>query len=79
MRKRMSRHAWMLVAALTLSGISGGCLVRESPHEGEFHDHGGQPYRHARWHDEDVYKHEDGRWYAHRNGSWVVVEGVHFD
>ncbi len=35
-----------------------------------------RPYRHERWHGEDVYQREDGRWYARRNNEWVLEPGV---
>ncbi len=35
-----------------------------------------QAYRHERWHGEDVYRREDGRWYARRNNEWVLEPGV---
>ena len=55
----------ILLTLLTMLSLS-GCLVHE------YHDNQGHVYRHARWHGEDVYRHEDGRWYARRNNEWVV-------
>jgi hypothetical protein len=65
----ISRQLIHALAAITLGSSLGGCYVR-------YHDPHGHPYRHEHWHGEDVYRHEDGRWYANRNGQWVVVEEV---
>jgi len=73
MRGRFSR--WMLagLSALTLGGTVSGCFVHGEDWE---YDHDHRRYRRERWRDEDVYRREDGRWYARRHGGWVVVEGV---
>jgi len=57
----MQRFALTLFTVLTLS-----CYA----HEYVGPDH--RPYRHERWHGEDVYQHEDGRWYVRREHEWVV-------
>jgi hypothetical protein len=58
-----------LIAVLTMLSLS-GCFVHE------YHDERGHPYRHARWHGEDVYRHEDGRWYSRRNRQWVLRSDI---
>ena len=65
----LSHRLIYALTALTLGTSLGGCYVR-------YNDSYGHAYRHGRWHGEDVYRHEDGRWYAHRGGQWVVVEEV---
>ena len=62
----MRRLVLAMLTALSL----GGCYV----HEYAGPDH--RPYRHQRWHDEDVYRREDGRWYVHRNNQWVLRPDV---
>jgi hypothetical protein len=63
----MRRILFSALAALSLAGCFG--------HE-EYRDHDGHPYRHERWHNEDVYRHEDGRWYSRRGNDWVVRADV---
>jgi hypothetical protein len=64
----------MVITAVSLSG----CYVRGHEyreHEYREHEYLGadhRPYRHERWHGEDVYRREDGRWYVRRNNEWVV-------
>ena len=48
-----------------------GCFGHE-----EYRDRGGHAYRHERWHNEDVYRHEDGRWYSRRGNDWVIRADV---
>jgi hypothetical protein len=55
----------MLLAALTVLSLS-SCYVRE------YRDENQRAYRHERWHGEDVYRREDGRWYARHNNEWVL-------
>jgi hypothetical protein len=55
----------LLLAALAALSL-GGCYVHE------YHGESGRPYRHERWHGEDVYRREDGRWYARRNNDWEL-------
>ena len=81
----MRRILLSVLTALTLSG----CFVHDSDHrEGrrqaqsrhhEYRDGRGQPYRHARWHDEDVYRHEDGHWYSRRNNDWVMRAEINLE
>lgn len=74
----------MVASVLSLSG----CYVRgheyreheSREHERREHEYGEheylgsnhRPYRHERWHGEDVYRREDGRWYARHNNEWVL-------
>jgi len=71
--RTLSRFLFAMMAVLTLAGsfTQVACYAEEV-----YRDPYGHPYRHERWHDEHVYQHEDGRWYAHRGNDWVVVEGV---
>ena len=55
----------ILFSTLTMLSLS-GCLVHE------YRDTEGHPYRHERWHGEDVYRREDGHWYSRRGNEWVV-------
>jgi hypothetical protein len=73
MRRSMTRLLLSMMAVLTLatSFSQMGCYVEEV-HRGR----DGRVYRHERWREEHVYQHEDGRWYANRNGNWVVVDDV---
>jgi hypothetical protein len=77
----MRRILLSVLMALTLSG----CVAHdheydhrdsrreaESRQQAEYRDDHGQSYRHARWHDEDVYRREDGHWYSRRNNDWVL-------
>ncbi len=79
----MRRILLLVLAAATLDG----CYVhepdrreerREAEHrrEAEYRDREGRPYRHERWHDEDVYLREDGRWYSRRGNEWVFRPDV---
>ena len=61
----------LTVLALSVAFTQAACYA-EVVHR----DASGRAYRHERWREEHVYQHEDGRWYAHRNGNWVYVEGV---
>jgi hypothetical protein len=73
----MKKIIYSVLTALLLSG----CLApgygerrgesREQQRE-EYRDRYGNQYRHERWHDEDVYRHEDGRWYSRRNNDWIL-------
>ena len=56
-----------LAAPLVISGS--GCAASL-----EFRDRHGRAYAHRHYRDQEVYQHEDGRWYARRNNAWVVVE-----
>jgi hypothetical protein len=67
----MRRILLSTLAALTLGGSMVGCFGHE-----EYRDRGGHAYRHERWHNEDVYRHEDGRWYSRRGNDWVVRADV---
>jgi len=62
----MRRFLLAMFTALSL----GGCYVHE------YAGHDGHPYRHERWHGEDVYRREDGRWYARHNNEWVLRSEV---
>jgi hypothetical protein len=62
-----SRRVIHTLAAIMLGSSMTACWVHHDDRRG---------YRHERWHNEDVYRHEDGRWYANRGGNWVVVEDV---
>jgi hypothetical protein len=66
----MKRFLLSALAAMTLGGslMMDGCYA----HEGYYTDVYGRPYRHERWHDEDVWQREDGRWYGRRGEAWVV-------
>ena len=69
----MKRILFSVLMALTLSG----CYLhepdrREERREADYRDREGRPYRHGRWHDEDVYRREDGRWYSRRGNEWVI-------
>jgi hypothetical protein len=74
------------MSGLLLGGTLASCVApapepetrreRARDHERWEADRDGHPYRHERWHDQDVYRREDGRWYARRNNEWVRVEGV---
>jgi hypothetical protein len=68
--RKLNRTILSMLALLTLVGSVSvaGCYAEE------YRDGNGRAYRHARWHDEHVYQHEDGRWYARRNNGWVVVD-----
>jgi hypothetical protein len=63
---RMRRLMLAMLAALSL----GGCYVHEYVGPDR------RPYRHERWHGEDVYRREDGRWYVRRGNGWVVRPDV---
>lgn len=52
---------------------------REEQAREEYRDSHGQQYRHARWHDEDVYRREDGHWYSRRNNDWVMRAEVNIE
>ena len=54
-----------LLAALAVLSLS-SCYVHE------YSEESGRPYRHERWHGEDVYQREDGRWYARHHDDWVL-------
>jgi hypothetical protein len=64
----MRRILLSALAALSLGGTLGGCYA----HEVEYTDVYGHPYRHERWHEEDVWLREDGRWYTRRGDQWVI-------
>ena len=64
----MRRILFSALAALSLAG----CFA----HEEEYRGRDGRAYRHERWHNEDVYRHEDGRWYSRRNNDWVIRADV---
>jgi len=68
--RKSARLLFSLLAAVALSGSVTGCYVHDRGHA---HDRYGRAYRHARWHGEDVYQREDGRWYAYHGGEWVLV------
>ena len=75
----MRRSVLAMVVTAVVTALSlGGCYVREHEyreHEYREHEYLGsdhRPYRHERWHGEDVYRREDGRWYVRRNNEWVV-------
>jgi hypothetical protein len=74
--KTVSRFFSAMLAVLFLAGAftATACYV-EDVQRGP----NGRVYRHARWHDEHVYQHEDGRWYAQRNNTWVVVEDARIE
>jgi hypothetical protein len=63
------KNRWIALglAGMTMLGVV-GCYRHE------YNDRYGHPYHHRRWHNEEVYQREDGRWYAHRNNDWVHVE-----
>ena len=81
----MRRVLLSVLTALTLSG----CFTHEGDHRdrgavesqqrAEYRDSRGQPYRHARWHDEDVYRREDGHWYSRRNNDWVMRAEINIE
>lgn len=76
----MRRILLSVFTALTLSA----CFAherdqRDARREAEYRDSRGQQYRHARWHDEDVYRHEDGHWYSRRNNEWVMRAEVNIE
>jgi hypothetical protein len=48
----MKRIILSALAALTLGGSLGGCYA----HGTEYNDVYGRPYRHERWHDQDVWQ-----------------------
>jgi len=68
----LSRSILSMLAVLTLAT----CFSQTACYAEEYRDGHGHPYRHERWHGEHVYQREDGRWYAHRDNNWVIVEGV---
>jgi len=70
--RTLSRIVLSMVTVLTLAAS----FTQAACFEEVYRDPQGRPYRHERWRDEHVWQHEDGRWYANRNGQWVVVEGV---
>lgn len=61
-----------------------GCFYRERvPYDREddgyyvrYRDPYGRYYRHARWRDEDVWRREDGHWYARRGPEWILRADV---
>jgi len=67
----------VLLAAMTVLSLLGS-FSQAACYAEEYRNGRGEPYRHARWHDEHVYQHEDGRWYAHRDSGWVAVD-AHID
>ena len=71
--RSISRLVMSMMAVLTLAGAvaQGGCYAEEV-----YRDPYGHPYRHEVWRGQHVWLHEDGRWYAHRDNNWTVVEGV---
>jgi len=81
---RSYRFVLGAMAALTLGSSLPGCFWREREPENRRvarereweRDHEGHAYRRERWKDEDVYRREDGRWYARRADAWVVVGDV---
>ena len=62
------KNRWIALglAGMTMLGV--GCAVHE------YRDDRGRAYHHRRWHNEELYQHEDGRWYARRHDNWVHVE-----
>jgi uncharacterized protein YceK len=65
----MRRFLLSIMTVLSLSG----CFVHE------YRDDAGHPYRHSRWQGEDVYRREDGHWYARHDNQWVLRGDVHID
>jgi hypothetical protein len=85
----MRRTVLATLAALTFAGSMTGCFGhdeyrdREGSRERareirqqEYRDREGRVYRHERWHDQDVYQREDGRWYSRRGDDWVIRADV---
>ena len=46
--------------------------ARDSQRQNDYRDNQGNPYRHERWQNEDVYRREDGHWYSRRNNDWIM-------
>jgi len=65
----MRRILLVVVTMLSLAG----CLAHE------YRDREGHPYRHGRWNGEDVYRREDGHWYARHNDEWVLRPEVRIE
>jgi hypothetical protein len=79
----------ILLSVLTIVTLS-SCVAhepdrRDSRHgaeygeRAEYRDRDGHPYRHTRWHDEDVYRREDGHWYSRRNNDWVMRPEINIE
>lgn len=73
----MRRLLLAVLAASTLAGPMTGCFYSHADDWAYDRDH--RAYRHRHWRDEEVYRREDGRWYARRRGAWIVVEDVPAD
>lgn len=74
----MRRIILSALAALTLGGSLSACFTHENVQEDRvYRDRQGRLYRKARWQNEDVYRHEDGRWYARRGDKWEPREKVY--
>ena len=71
----MRKFSRFLVSAMFVLTLASG-LSMTACFPQEYHDVHGNRYRHERWHEQHVYQHEDGRWYARSNNSWVVVADV---
>jgi hypothetical protein len=80
----MKKTLFATLAALTLGGTLAGCYAHEDyDHDRAYHHHDdlyrdreGRVYRHERWHDQDVWQREDGRWYARQNNDWILRADV---
>ncbi|HEY2030969.1 MAG TPA: hypothetical protein VGH20_17350 [Myxococcales bacterium] len=82
----MRRILLSTLAAVTLGGTLGGCYAHDDSRDREYRhenrdrhvyiDRSGREYRHARWHDEDVWQREDGRWYTRNNNDWILRADV---
>lgn len=83
----MRRILLSTLAAVMLGGTLGGCYAHDDYRDREYREHelrgrhiyidrSGREYRHARWHDEDVWQREDGRWYARHNDDWILRADV---
>jgi hypothetical protein len=82
----MRRIVLSTLAALTFAGSMVGCYGHDERRDRversreirqqEYRDREGRAYRHERWHDQDVYQREDGRWYSRRGDDWVIRADV---
>ncbi len=67
---RIIRPIAGMLAALTLGATLTSCYA----HEDWEYDREHRLYNHRHWREEEVYRREDGRWYARRHGTWFAVE-----
>jgi len=85
----MRRILLSTLAAVTFAGTLGGCYAHDDYRDRDdyyrerqlrerhvYIDRSGREYRHARWHDEDVWQREDGRWYSRRDNDWILRADV---